>query len=183
MTNTSATGGVLLPDDAITPKYGNELEDVLQSYVVALTGLPGAMVRPRVQPTAPKQPEPSVDWCAVGVPAIKETANPVIRQLAADSSRYEIHETIEVLCSFYGPNSQSIAAQFRDGLFIRQNNQFLAALMAAFLSADRIISAPELVNQFWVKRYDITVRFRRQVVRQYPIQSFLTAPSVTQTGG
>ncbi|WP_217284496.1 phage neck terminator protein [Pseudomonas nitroreducens] len=77
MANTSASGGYLTPAGAPTPA-DEALEDILQPMVVGITGLPGKMVRPRWQPGNPKQPEPNVNWCAIGVMHTKQDANPAI---------------------------------------------------------------------------------------------------------
>ncbi|EPH7603555.1 phage neck terminator protein, partial [Escherichia coli] len=37
---------------------------------------------------------------------------------------------------------------------------------------------PELINQQWVRRYDMTVRLRRKVVREYGIKSLVEAPVI-----
>lgn len=40
----------------------------------------------------------------------------------------------------------------------------------------RIIPAPELINNQWVRRYDVTVDLHRKTVREYGIKSLLSAP-------
>lgn len=183
MTNSSATGGVLLPDGTVTPVYDDDLDAMLQGYVVALTGLDGQLVRPRWQSVVPKQPEPEVNWCSLSAQTITPDASPFIENDSDLTSKYQRHEVLEVLCSFYGPNARSICAQFRDGLSIPQNNEYLTAFKASFINASQMKPAPELVNQTWIKRQDMTFRIKRQVVRSYPIQSFTTAPSITSTDG
>src|SRR5574340_383319 len=77
MANTSATGGYLSPDASALPLEGDALDALLQGMVVGITGLPGAMVRPRWQSVVPKQPEPTVDWCAIGITTSDRTDYPV----------------------------------------------------------------------------------------------------------
>ncbi|MNJ82492.1 hypothetical protein D3C77_819390 [compost metagenome] len=45
----------------------------------------------------------------------------------------------------------------------------------AFVGASDILPVPELVNQQWVRRYDISIQMRRQVVRVYPVLNILSA--------
>ncbi|EJT0956333.1 hypothetical protein ABCT26_003517 [Escherichia coli] len=68
------------------------------------------------------------------------------------------------------------ASRFRDGISVPQNN---AALNALGLSlGDYTGLFPELINQQWVRRYDMTVRLRRKVVREYGIKSLVEAPVI-----
>ncbi|EHT4373308.1 hypothetical protein KX080_004752, partial [Salmonella enterica] len=39
-----------------------------------------------------------------------------------------------------------------------------------------IVPFPELINQQWVRRYDMKVRLRRKVVREYNILALQDAP-------
>ncbi len=43
----SATGGYINPSGGSA--YDQELEDIFQTFIVGITSLPGAMVRPRFQ--------------------------------------------------------------------------------------------------------------------------------------
>jgi hypothetical protein len=51
----------------------------------------------------------------------------------------------------------------------------LFSVGAAVVGFGDIIHAPELVNDRFVDRADITMTLRRQIVRSYPILSFLAA--------
>jgi len=145
--------------------------------VVGITGLPGPMVRPRWQPKPPRQPEPSVNWCAVGAGDIKTISNPAIDHDGSDDGhdQYQMHEEFEVLCMFYGPQAQAYASILRDGIFIPQNREAVKAQGMGLINASEIRPVPELVNQQWVRRYDFFIRMRRQVVRVYPVLNILSA--------
>lgn len=173
MANTSSTGGVLLPADTPAPAQDAELDGILQKLVTSITGLPGNLVRPRWQPVAPKQPEPSVDWCAIGVTSQSGDGAPAIKHNpgGGGSSTLTTHEEIEVLASFYGPTSQRYAGMLRDGLGLPQNIEQLTVHAIAFVEAGRIVNAPALINQQWVRRRDLAVRLRRKVTRVYPIRN------------
>ncbi|WP_431978620.1 phage neck terminator protein [Pseudomonas fungipugnans] len=47
-----------------------------------------------------------------------------------------------------------------------------------FFGASNIRPAPELVNQQWIRRYDLFIYMRRQVVRVYPVLNILSADPV-----
>ena len=112
MANTSATGGYLSPDVVSPPLEGDDLDDEFQEAVVGITGLAGSLVRPRWQPGNPKQPEPTVDWCAIGITTQTPDATPHIQHSGAGNGKDTLkrHELINVLCTFYGPNSKRNAA-------------------------------------------------------------------------
>lgn len=182
MANTSATGGYLAPaaSPAPAPAEDADLEDVLQKMVAGISGLPGKFVRPRWQPDPPKQPEPNVNWCAVGVGDQKTVANPAIDHNGSDEGhdQYQMHEEMQVMCTFYGPQAQAYASILRDGIFIPQNSEAVKNLGMAFFGASDIRPVPELVNQQWVRRYDLFIQMRRQVVRVYPVLNILSADPV-----
>lgn len=170
MATDSSTGGYLAPIGA-QPVDDAELDAVLQRYVVGVTGLPGAMVRPRWQPTVPKQPPPDATWCAIGVQDTdRETVASVIHSSAGEGSdTLRRNEVLIVLASFYGPGAKGFATLFADGIQIPQNQEAIAAEGLAFMDSDRVISAPELVNEQWIRRYDMSLRLRRLVVRSYAV--------------
>ncbi|MFJ7312522.1 LIC_12616 family protein [Pseudomonas sp. NPDC098747] len=177
MSNTSATGGYLTPAGTAAPAEDVELEDILQGMVKGITALSGPMVRPRWQPGNPKQPEPTDNWCAIGVSNSKSDANPSITHDGGGdgAERYSRHEAFTVLASFYGPQSQGFAGLLRDGIFIPQNREALRVHRVAFVSASEVKPVPELVNQQWIRRYDLFLEMRRQIVRTYPVLNILSA--------
>ncbi|QYY30241.1 hypothetical protein K2O51_22990 [Cupriavidus pinatubonensis] len=176
MANTSATGGYLAPTAPVPPD-DDALDDLLQALVAGISGLPGSMVRPRWQPTVPKQPEPSVNWCALGVDVQQNDASPAIQHdpNGDGSDTYIRHQAIELLCSFYGPAGKGYAQRLADGLAIPQNNEQLALNDMKFVSVSEIRAAPDFVNQQWVRRYDLTVQLRRKITRTYPVLNLLSA--------
>jgi hypothetical protein len=89
---------------------------------------------------------------------------------------YAVHETLIVLASFYGPNSMSFAKLMRDGLYIAQNREQLTTQGMTVTDVGKPVAAAEIVNQQWIRRYDVAVRFRRKVERSYPILNILSAP-------
>lgn len=173
----SSTGGYLVPAAPTPPVEDAALDAIFQAMIVGLTGLPGNMVRPRWQPVVPIQPPPSTNWCAIGVTNIDPDANPVMMHNGAGQGSDTMlrHEVITVAASFYGPNAMQYAAQARDGLYVSQNHAMLTANNMGLVRADKIVPAPELVNQQWVRRFDFDITIRRQVVRTYNVLNVLSA--------
>ena len=173
----SSTGGYLLPDMASPPLEDADLDAVLQGLVMGITALPGAMVRPRWQPVIPKQTAPSSNWCAIGITDVMPDANPYIEHdgVLGGVDHYQRHETLDVLASFYGPAGMRYAAQFRDGLTVPQNLEALQLLGMGYVNAQTIRAAPDLVNQQWIRRYDLSFTLRRQVIRTYAVRNIASA--------
>lgn len=183
MVNTSATGGYLTPDSSPVP--GDEsLEDLLQPMVSGITGIPGKYVRPRWQPGNPKQPEPSVNWCAIGVMSTKQDANPALEHEGSGegSDQYQRHQEIVLLATFYGPDAQAFGQLLSDGMYVAQNSEALRARDMSFIEAGDLIAAPELINQQWVRRYDLRIRLRRKITRTYQVLNILSAEATVITG-
>lgn len=176
MANTSATGGYLAPTAPVPPE-DDALDDLLQELVAGVTGLPGAMVRPRWQTTVPKQPEPSENWCAIGVNRQANDASPAIQHDGDGDGGddYIRHQEIDLLCSFYGPAGKGYAQRLADGMSIPQNSEQLAVNGMKFVRASDIQPAPALINQQWNRRYDLTLTLRRKITRTYPVLNLLSA--------
>lgn len=176
MANDSSTGGYLAPADAQPPPEDAVLDALFQQMVVGITGLPGSLVRPRWQPTVPKQPEASVNWCAIGVMDIDADAGPAIQHVPDGDGHdtYQRHEALTLLCSFYGPNGMRYAAQMRDGVGFPQNGGMLQVNEMGLISVGRILARPDLVNETWVKRWDLEIKIRRRVVRTYAVLNLLS---------
>jgi hypothetical protein len=186
MPNTSASGGWLQPTAKIAaPAEDDALDDLLQQAVVGITGLPGAMVRPRWQPNlAPEPPAPDVNWCAIGVHdeapddhaavihhGSGDTADTDTGPLAGGWSETQRHSDLTVLATFYGANARAFANVLRDGLEIAQNRDMLRANGLAFASVGKAVSMPELVSNRWRRRFDVMVKFRRMVQRSYAVRN------------
>ena len=181
--NTSATGGYLVPSPP-APPAAVAIEAGFQQMVAALSGLPGSLVRPRWQPTPPTQPTADTNWASIGVIRTEADMYPSIRHdgrttlpghTEAGVDVMTRHSTVTVLMSFYGPLADDVAAQVRDGLFVPQNWEPMIPLGIKFLSNDDFTRMPELVNQQWINRVDMEVRLRHQIDRTYPIFNLVGA--------
>ena len=173
MTNNSSTGDYLSPGAAMPDD--SALDAILQGYVVGIVGLAGQYVRPRWQPTVPKQPPASVDWCAIGVTETDREPIPAIIHSAAGTDTLYRNEVMSVLASFYGPDAKRNAALLADGMQIPQNTEVIGAFGLALVDSGRITAAPELINETWFKRYDMSFRLRRQVAMTYQVLNALSA--------
>jgi len=201
MANDSSTGGYLVPSDDPTsaPVQDFGLDAIFQKLIVGLTGLPGSLVRPRWQPVAPRQPDVTTDWCAIGVTDIEPDNDPVFYHagqfedgvvtndtmvVTADGTPVDASNTngqdnmqrqkvISLLASFYGPNGMANADQAADGLYVCQNQGILGSVNIGLVDVSNVTPAPDLINQMWVRRYDFTIRVRRQTKRTYSILNLL----------
>lgn len=173
--NTSATGGYL--QDVTPPAEGIALRRFIGELLRGVTGLPGDLVRPSWQENPPPMPAYGVDWLAYGVTARRVEAGEPWQAEKTDGtgSALRRHEMLDVQVTAYGANAEAILASLRDGLDVAQNREqlFLAAMTVADFG--QIVHAPELVNERWWNRADMTVTLRREVRREYPILTFLAA--------
>jgi hypothetical protein len=169
--NTSSTGGYILP---LTVAVDDEaLEDALQSFVRGVTGLDGSLVRPRWQPQPPPQPAPTVNWAAVGIINVTPIGNWGFVGHILGKSTIQRHEELEVLTSFYGPNSGRYSGIFRDGALFKQNFEELLLFGVKLLSIGNTMHSPELINEQYIQRSDVTMRLARQIDRDYPIEDIV----------
>jgi len=173
MPNTSATGGYLTPTGAALVE-DDALIDIFTEAVAGVTGIAGALVRPKWQPKPPKRPAAGVDWCAVGITEDNADAGPVITHDPNVGDTYTRHKDVTLLASFYGPNSKGFAQKLEDGLCIQQNLETLQESSISFISAGTIRAVPESVDMVWIERYDLLLYFRRRVTRTYAIETIQT---------
>lgn len=183
MPNDSSTGGYLSPVAPSSALFDAALDAVLQQMVAGITGLPGPMVRPRWQPIVPKQPEPSVDWCAIGVVSFDPSDYPAESHdgTGGGSDTQQAWEEFTVLASFYGPAGMLNASLLRRGVYVAQNREPLQAAGMDVVDAGKTTTAPDLVNQQWVRRFDIPLRLRRKVQTTYPVLNIASADDAIVT--
>ncbi|HEP6275534.1 TPA: hypothetical protein VDA67_006169 [Burkholderia vietnamiensis] len=169
--NDSSTGGYLAPAVDAPPAEDDALDDLVHDLIAGITALPLDLVRPRWQVKVPKQPEPSVDWCAFGVQEQEPDAGPAIQHDGTGDGHdtYIRHQDIDVHCTFYGPRAKGYAQRLADGLAMPQNREQLQLQDMAFVGVGPIRAVPDLVNQQWVRRYDMTVTLRRKITRTYAV--------------
>lgn len=178
--NTTGQAGWLTPQQSAND-YDVLLDVHLSRWIRGVTGLPAGSVIARWQPDQPAMPSATTNWCAFGVTGIEADDYPAFVNQADGTSDQWRHELVDCLTSFYGPAGQRYAASFRDGIAVNQNNEMLGQWGLTFADCDSIRPAPELINNQWVRRYDVMVRLRRKVISTWGIQS-LTDISIQITG-
>ena len=159
---------MILPTNEV--RYGDDLDDDIQAIFRHLSGLPGRMVRPRWQPTAPWTPAFEDTWIAVAVTSLDPDEGVVITD-----TELTYHETVEVAVTAYGPNASRCISLARSGLKVPDNIAEVQGHGLFYVRTGSIVTAPELVNTRWLKRYDMSVTFRRKITRQYGINYIASA--------
>jgi len=175
MANTSATGGPLLPSASPAPLEDTALEDFFQKLVSTLTGIAGQYVRPRWQPEPGNIPQFGTDWASLGVVGTDKDTYGAEIHLGVGKDVIRRHEELELLLSFYGPNCGKLISQFSDGLLLAQNREVLQLAGMGLVSCSKIVTAHELVKERWLRRLDIRLYVRRQVVREYAVLNLESA--------
>lgn len=173
--------GYLLPTTPALPG-GLTLEQFIQTVMVGITGFTGALCRPKWQPAPPKQPDISTNWMTFGLQILSSPGNAYVG-VKADGLTSELgrQETLMIPVSFYGPNAVENAAAFRDGFQIQQNLEALRSAKMGFQECQQAVRVPELVNERWFNRVDITLVLVRRVIRTYQILSFTGAGGMIHT--
>lgn len=103
-------------------------------------------------------------------------------QISEEESEQWTWEQVTVICCFYGPQGAQLAALFRSGVFVEQNNAELNRVGLSLVDAGTIYNLPELINNQWVRRYDLTVTISRKNVRTYNIKSIVDGNVTISTG-
>lgn len=175
MPNTSATGGYLT--NVTTPIEGVDLTRFLGSVIAGVTALPGNLVRPAWQPNPPTIPDITTSWAAYGITSRRSEATPYMEQAENDATLIR-HEELDILCTFYGPECQAIAASLRDGMYLSQNRENLFLAGMGLVGFSDIVHAPELINERFFDRADMTMTIRREIKREYRILYFVAADGI-----
>lgn len=179
MTDSTAAGALIPADPPTEPLEGADLAQVLQQWVVGITGLDGTLVRPRWQQQPPAQPDIGTTWCAIGVLLESSEAGfPVITHdgdadggLGRDHLRR--HKTLDVLASFYGPLGPGYAQRLMDGAYIAQNSEPLLGTGLALISIGDMRQVPEPFQLQWLMRVDVPIRLRRVIDREYLVRNII----------
>lgn len=175
--NDSSTGGYIAPNALPSLLEDDDLTNALQQAIAGISGLQGDRVRPRWQAEPPNLPAPTQTWAAVGIVGRRMTGTPWEGWAIGDDLEHRMlrSEDLDVLCSFYGPLSESIAARTRDGLYIGQNREALQANGITVASVGDISRVPELINNRWLQRSDVPISMCRIILRGYPILDLTSA--------
>lgn len=181
MSNTSATGGYLVPTSSTALPGGLTLAQFIQTILVGISGISGQLVRPKWQKNAPKQPDVDVNWIAFGIVEGKPDANAHVSLDASNINHSQRHQDLEIQCSFYGPDAMDVAGQLQDGFHIQQNLEAMRAGKMGFVSTGSAMHVPDLVNERWVNRIEMSVFLRREIQRSYPVLTLVSASGTVHT--
>jgi hypothetical protein len=168
--------GYLAP--VTTPASDGDWDDALHAMFAGITGLPPDLVRPKWQLEPGNMPNYDLDWMAFGSNAKEADWDAEVHHIDDGADGYDELRRTEVweyLATFYGPNVDYYSSVLRDGLAIEQNRYQLLAANAAVVEVQKIPLSPELVNQRWVGRADVTVVLRRRIIRRYNVLHLLRA--------
>ena len=174
MPNTSATGGYLTQTSSSLD--GLALRRFLQSVIVGVTGIDATLVRPMWQQNPPPIPSIDVDWCGFSIMAQRPEKGAFHEQLNSGGATLIRHEELDLLCAFYGPSCLANTGLLRDGLeLIAQNRAQLFLAGMGVTGFSDTTHAPELVNDRFFDRADITMTVKREIRRSYDVLYFLGA--------
>lgn len=174
MASDSTQAGYLTEQGA-DAVYGGDLDRLLSRWFRGVSGYDAKMVKPRWQQTQAALPPVTADWCAFGVTGVRGDFSVAMETVDSESDNLFRHESIDCLASFYGPNGMSMASVFRDGSSVVQNNETLKDAGMTLYNVGDIINFPELINNQWVRRYDVSITVRRKVTRNFAIRSIKSA--------
>lgn len=174
-TNTSATGGYLTQVSG--PIDGLDLRRFIGTVISGISGLPPEYVRPAWQPNPPPIPGIDVDWIAFGITNRRADNDPYQREDGLTTTMIR-HEELDILITCYGPDCLQLAAELRDGTDLTQNNESLLLAGMAIVDLSDITHAPELINERFFDRADMTMTIRREIRREYRILTFVAANGI-----
>lgn len=174
MPNTSATGGYL--QQVVGPMEGLDFRRFIGTLLVGVSGLPANMVRPSWQANPAPIPDINTNWMAFGQTSRRADNDPyqTENQNGTESTMIR-HEDCEFLLTMYGPDCLQLAGEIRDGLELTQNTESLLLAGMAFIDMSDILHAPELINDRYFDRADMTMTIRREIRREYRILNFVAA--------
>lgn len=174
--NNSQTGGYIRPISVTQPPHGLTLLQFLQTVLVGLSGLDGTLVRPKWQIKPPPQPDVNTNWLAFGIESDTPNFNAaVVTNKDTGVTTLKRWRTMILQLSFYGPNALDLIEQVQDGFQLGQNLAALTSAKMGLTETGQALHLPELVNEQWFERYEMSVTLQRLVQSVYPIVTIVGA--------
>lgn len=175
MSNDSTMAGYLTPIGD-SPAYDQALEREISRWIQGVTGLTADKVVPRWTDPPTEAFQNDVTCCAFGITSLAQTLDPANVQISDGQSVQWAWEQMTVICCFYGPLAADIATTFLTGIVIEQNQTELGRCGLSLLNAGTVYHQPELINDHWVRRYDLTVTLSRKTTRTYNVKALKETP-------
>jgi hypothetical protein len=177
MPNSSATGGYLAPAPSPSQLEDDALTDFLHDWVVGISGIDNANVRPRWQPEPANIPAENVNWLAFGI--IRRLTDTYAAEVhnASDPGYNQTrrHEVLFLAATFYGPNRNAYARRLREGMQVAQNREILSLNNMGLVESGDIMTSPEQVKDKWYPGATFTFSIRRQLVSDYAVRNILSS--------
>lgn len=173
----SRTAGVLPQIDRVG---ATDPTDALRSWLSKLTGIPLEKVRRRWLSKPGTRPGITETWCAIGIDRVRTHGTPEQigqkGQLPDAESGNVLrisHQSISCVASFYGPNAQLLADDFRESCQLTQNLSALEAESGCVLQSieDEVLRMPDFLCEQWVDRYDVRFVIGRKVERTFGVRT------------
>jgi hypothetical protein len=179
------SGPVIQPIDSVPPPTGAALNAILQPWLVALSTLPGPLVRPAFQSEPPDIPDAGEAWMAFRHSMRPADAYPYLGFDPAGNGGIgamgmQRHEEIHLLCSLYdlgvSGRAEALVTLMRDNMAVAQNVEYLRDYGMGMAGVGDLQPVPLVIKSRWQYRIDFPFVLRREIQRTYPIPSILAVP-------
>lgn len=160
---------------------GLTLTQFIQTVIVGISGITGALVRPKWQVEPPKQPDIATDWISFGVDASKNDVNAYVDVNTQDITVFQRHQILDIEISFFGPAALDTYQKLNDGLQIPTNLQALTLANMGLIEMTDGRQMPDMLNGRFVGKILSNLFLRRQIQRVYPIPTLISAAGTIHT--